>query len=95
MAIRNAGLVVVIGAAARRYDAHIWEPLQTATGRILYIGSERDVSAWRECNPRFEHIGSTFDRGFRRLLRRLASHKRRMGGSFCSYILDTCRAWFV
>jgi hypothetical protein len=86
LAIHNAALIVVIGAAPRQYDDHILGPLQGATGNIVYIGSGRDAAAWRECNPRFQQIGTTFDEGFRTLLTLLALLKRRFGGSLSDCI---------
>jgi hypothetical protein len=93
-AIRNASLIVVIGVAPRKYDRHVWDPLHDARGDIVYIGGNSDANDWRECNPRFRSLGtSCFGHGFRPLLRCLATHKRKSGGSLSNYLLDTWRAW--
>ena len=90
--ISDARLIIVIGLAPRRYDRHIWNPLQHATADIVYIGSDSDASSWLDCNPRFRSLGSTFDRGFRPLLRTLARARRDRGGTVVNYLLDLCRS---
>ena len=93
-AVALASLIVVIGVAPREYDSHVWNPLRNAAGDILYIGGASDYESWRRCNDKIVWLGSTFVDSFRPLLRRLALHKRRTGGSVWNYILNGCR-WMV
>ena len=64
----NAALVIVIGAAARRNDTHVWKALESAPGDVLYIGGDEQFIEWKACNPRFRSLGLTFEQAFLPLL---------------------------
>jgi hypothetical protein len=95
MAARQAKLLVIIGAAAREYDTHVWDPVKAAVGDVVYIGLESDLAGWRRCNPGVRFLSKDFQAGFRRLLRQLARNKKRRGGTTRGYLMDLLRAcWF-
>lgn len=92
-AVKNASLVAIIGASPRRYDSHIWESIERATGRVVHIGSVETLKAWRVCNPNVVQLSDDFANGFRPLLKCLALYRKNHGGGALAYLLDLWRVW--
>jgi hypothetical protein len=42
-----APAVVVVGVNPQPEDAHVWDPIARASGRVLYVGSRAAFDAWR------------------------------------------------
>jgi hypothetical protein len=54
-----ASSVVIIGVRYNAADTHITKPLQSAHGRIFYVGSEEDLRIWSR-HVDVTSLGSTF-----------------------------------
>jgi hypothetical protein len=68
-ALSNAGFLAVIGVSCNQNDAHVIEPIRSATAQIGYIGGESDFQKWKAINKNFIHVGKTFEEGFDKIIR--------------------------
>jgi hypothetical protein len=51
--IESAGLIVIIGVRVREYDAHLWDPLKKASGKLIYCSGSQggnEFDQWRKKN---------------------------------------------
>lgn len=51
--IESAGLIVIVGVKVREYDAHLWDPLKNASGKLVYCSGNqggKEFDQWRKKN---------------------------------------------
>lgn len=69
--VHDAKFVAIVGVSFNCNDRHIIEPIQNATGTVLYIGDEASFKMWYAANRHTEHVADKLEDGFHPLLNRL------------------------
>ena len=70
-AVHRAKFVAIIGVSFNCYDRHIIEPIQNASGTVLYIGDQASFKMWHAANKHTELIAEKLEGGLHLLLNQL------------------------
>lgn len=70
--VRSARTLIIVGAAPRPGDVHVWTPVRDSGARLLYVGRDFDFRGWATREAGSVHLGRTFSEAFDGLLREIA-----------------------
>jgi len=55
--VSNAEKIIIVGAALREYDTHIWEPLKNTKANIIYCSGAKDGQIFKDWCNKYRQAG--------------------------------------